>query len=408
MSRLKWTSCRTTGVRYREHPTRKHGVRMDRYFSIRCRMEGRLVEEGLGWSSQGWTEAKAGNLRAELMENQRRGEGPRTLTEKRSIDDANRQEKAEQAERETLDSVTFQQLAEGDYMAHSKATKKNPLSWKREKGLLSKWIYPAIGPLPLKSVAPIHLEKIKKNMAKDELAPRTIRYALAVVSQVFNYAIRHDLYTGASPIQKVKMPRADNRRLRFLTREEAAALLAELATKSIDVHDMALLSLHTGMRAGEIFSLHWGDVDVDRGILTLRDTKSGKTRQAFMTEAVKSVFSSKERGGPSDLVFRGRKGKIEYISATFARAVSTLRLNEGIEDSRNKVVFHSLRHSFASWLVENGTDLYTVKELLGHADLAMTARYSHLGENTLQTAVKKLDSTFQAPDRVLFDLKELR
>ena len=402
-------ACKALGVRYREHPDRKHGVRKDRYYFIRYRVDGKHIEEGLGWSSQGWTEGKATSVRAEILENQRRGDGPRTLKEKRSIDDAKRQKKTEQVEQEAKDSVTFQQLAEGEYMAHSKATKKNPLSWKRELGLLSKWVNPVIGTLPLKSVAPIHLERIKANMAKNKRSPRTTRYALAVVSQVFNYAIRHDLYAGANPIQKVKMPHADNRRLRFLTREEAASLLAELATKSPDVNDMALISLHTGMRAGEIFNLQWGDVDVDRGIMTLRDTKSGKTRPAFMTDAVKRVFYSREKGLPSELVFPDRNGKrMERISNTYHKAVEVLGLNEGIEDSRNKVVFHTLRHTYASWLVENGTDLYTVKELMGHADLAMTARYSHLGENTLQTAVKKLDSTFQAPDRVFFDLKELR
>jgi integrase len=401
---VKWKKTGSKGVRYYEHDSRKHGVRKDRYFAIRYSLNGRQTEEGLGWGSQGWTEKKASEERALLAVNRRRGEGPRTMAEKRSLDNTDRQEKAEKVEQEVRDSLTFKKLSLGDYMTHSRAT-KSPRTSEREQSLLTLWINPIVGPLPLKSVAPFHLERIKANLAKAGRTPRTIRYALAVVSQVFNYAIRHDLYAGANPIQKVKMPRADNRRLRFLNREEAATLLAELATKSPDVHDMAMVSLHTGMRAGEIFSLQWRDVDVDRGIMTLRDTKSGKTRPAFMTDAVKGVFTSREKGLPSELVFPDRNGKrMERISNTYHRAVEMLGLNEGIDDSRNKVVFHTLRHTYASWLVENGTDLYTVKELMGHSDLAMTARYAHLGENTLQAAVRRLDSTFQAQEKVV-DMK---
>lgn len=396
----KWKTSGTRGVRYYEHPTRKHGVKKDRYYAIRYTVDGRQVEEGLGWASEGWSEVKAAGVWGELAENRRRGEGPRTLQEKRALDDGNRQEKAEEAEKTAKDKLTFRTLYNDSYLPASKA-RKAPRSWGVEVCLF-KWIDPVIGDKPLKDVAPIHLEKLKADMAKAGRAPRYIHYALAVVRQVFNYALTHDLYDGVNPVSKVRLPGGDNRRLRFLTREEAAALLAELATKSPDVHDMALVSLHTGMRAGEVFGLTWGDVDVDRGILTLRDTKNGRTRAAFMTEAVKGIFRSKERGAPSELVFPDRNGKrMERISNTFARAVDTIKLNEGIEDRRQQVTFHTLRHTYASWHVENGTDLYVVKELLGHSDFKMTARYSHLGENTLQAAVKRLDSTLQIPDKVV-------
>lgn len=379
------------GVRYREHASRLHGVKKDRYFMIRLFVDGKSTEEACGWASQGWTEAKAANLRAELDENRRRGEGPRTLTEKRGLDDAERQKKAEHEERTAKDRLTFRELAEGEYKTHGKA-RKTARSWNTEQGYLKNWIFPTIGSLPLKAVAPIHLERIKADMAKAKRAPRSIHYTLAIVRQVFNYAIRHDLFDGANPVSKVKLPGGDNRRMRFLTREEAAAVLAELATKSPDVHDAAIISLHTGMRAGEVFGLIWGDVDVDRGVLILRDTKNTRTRAAYMTERVKEVFATRERGGPSELVFPDRNGKrMSRVSNTFARAVDTLKLNEGIEDKRYHVTFHTLRHTFASWHVEAGTDLYHVKELLGHSDFKMTQRYSHLGENVLQEATRRLE-----------------
>lgn len=433
---VKWQSTETRGIRYYEHPTRtwKRGVikEKDRYYSIRYSVDGKQVEEGIGWNSEfadakekalaeagdkdkkAMAKAKSNDAEeeaerriAELKENRRRGEGPQTIRAKRALEATERQEKAEQEELQAKDRLTFKELAEGQYIEWSKAHKKNEASWKREEQLFKLWIFPVIGTLPLKSIAPIHLEKIKANMAKAKRAPRSIHYCLGVIRQVFNFAIKNDLFDNANPVSKVKLPGGDNRRLRFLTREEAAALLAVLAPKSPDVHDMALISLHTGMRAGEVFGLTWADVDIDRGLLILRNTKNGRTRAAFMTEAVKEIFKSRERGQPSDLVFPDRNGKrMARISRTFERAVDDLKLNEGIEDRRQEVTFHTLRHTYASWHVENGTDLYAVKELLGHSDFKMTARYSHLGENTLQAAVKKLETTLQTQSKVVALVKK--
>jgi len=158
-------------------------------------------------------------------------------------------------------------------------------------------------------------------------------------------------------------------------------------------YEASLLSLHCGLRAGEIFSLSWGDVDMQRGRLTLRDTKSGKSRVAIMTEDVKDMLQSKQRGDHDELLYPGRDSKKRVeIGHSFDRVVTELGLNNGVTDRRQKVVFHSLRHTYASWLVEQGVDLYTVKELMGHSTLAMTERYAHLAPDTLQRAVRQLES----------------
>jgi len=321
----------TKGVRYREHPTRKHGVKPDKYYAIYYRVNGKQVEEGLGWASEGWTEDKAVGVRSELAENRRRSEGPKTLEEKTALKKEADRLKAEQADQEAKAAITFRELAEGPLKISLETDKhgRKKKSTETEQGYLNNWIYPTIGALPLSQVAPFHLEKIKADMAKAKKAPRSIHYTLAIVRQVFNHAIRHDLFDGANPVSKVNLPGGDNRRLRFLTREEADALLAKIATISPEVGTLALMSLHTGMRAGEVFGLTWADVDVDRGILTLKDTKSGRNRAAFMTEAVKEVFRSRERGLPSEFVFPDRTGKRTVrISNTFAKAVDALKLNE--------------------------------------------------------------------------------
>jgi len=175
---------------------------------------------------------------------------------------------------------------------------------------------------------------------------------------------------------------------------------------------MALLSLHCGLRFGEIASLEWGDVDLDHGLMTLRDTKSGRTRAAYMTQAVRDMFAERSAGKHHELVFPGKARKpqgtetelqdgaatkgnpakrMEAISKIFDKTVKALGLNDGIEDTRQRVVFHTLRHTFASWLVGRGAGLYTVKTLLGHSTLAMTERYSHLGADTLREAARLIE-----------------
>ena len=394
----RWIKSKHPGIRYREHDTRRHGVgnKPDRYYTIFYKLEGKMVEEAVGGASQGMTEKKAAAMLAELQENHRRGTGPRTLKEKRGLGAAERQEQEEQDKQTAIETLTLADIFHTKYLPHTQANRRNPRSWKSEESLFRLWIGPIIGDKPLSDIAPFDLEKIKKAMTKAGRAGRSIVYALAVVRQVFNYALTNDLYTGknpAGPAGKVKRPTTDNSRTRYLSREEATALLAELAARSRDVHDMALLSIHTGMRAGEVFSLTWADVDLAGGVLLLKDTKSNKNRPAFMTEAVKAMLQARTKSAPAGLVFPARNGKkIVQASDTFNRAVDKLGLNEGITDRRQRVTFHTLRHTFASWLVESGTDIYTVQELLGHSDLKLTARYAHIGENSLRAAVQRLEA----------------
>jgi len=389
-----WIKSKFPGVRWREHLTRKHGLVKDRYYVLSYKLDGKTISEAVGWSSEKMTETKAVTILAELKENQRLGKGPRTLREKRALEEAERQERERQAKQTEKGRVAFKQVFE-QYLPAQKAERKNPKSWKMEESLFRLWISPVIGDKPLPEVAPIHLEKIKSTMAKAGKAPRTIHYALTTIRQVFNFARRQRIFSGGNPVSEIKLPQLDNRRLRFLSKDEADKLLAKLLEKSQDVHDIALLSLHCGARADEIFSLTWQDVDLMRGILTLRDAKGG-TRPAFLTTEARKVIETRPKGEPTAFVFPARGGKkTTKISHSFWRVVDDLKFNEGIEDRRLKVTFHTLRHSYASWLVENGTDLYKVKELLGHKDFAMTSRYSHLSPNALQETVKEFEKSLQ-------------
>jgi len=387
----KWYKTQYPGVRFREHPERKFNGKPDRYFTIRYRIGGNLKEEGIGWSSENWNAKKASILRSNLISGHVDGEGPATLGEKRIL--AEKKTEAQRLEKERLESeaLTFGRFFKDAYYPQAKAN-KTQRTYTREEMLFRLWIEPIIGPLPFPDISPVHLEKIKENMFNGSLSARSVRYALAIIRQVFNQARYTNVFIGESPIKHVKMPQADNKRLRFLSHDEAEKLLQEIRKRSQDLYEISLISLKTGARAGEILALKWGDVNLQRGTLTLWDTKNTKTRIVFMTKDVKKMFRVKETGEPEDLVFPRRDGsKRTTISNSFSRAVDAVGLNSNVVDNRMKVVFHTLRHTYASWLVESGESLYTVKELMGHSTLAMTERYSHIGNNTLQNAVRKLE-----------------
>lgn len=395
---VKWISTKFKGVRYYEHPTRKHGVKFDRYFALRYQHDGKRKEEGLGWASAGWTEAKAFAKLTELQEAAKNHDGPKRLQEERAANRQREEEETARKEAELRAQITVSQFYTDTYLPIARAD-KGERTVVVEHGLYTSWIEPALGNLPVNQVSPLDVERVKKQMNDAGRSPRTIQYTLAVIRQIFNKAVHAGFFEGVIPTSRVRAPSINNRRTRFLSREEAYRLLDELGNHSRQLRDIAAVSLHSGARAGEVLALQWQDVDLERSTLFLRDTKNGTSRTAYLLQD--GVAMLRERlsqaveaatYAPSSLVFSGRNGiPIKEVSRTFDRVVEKLGFNEHVSDQRDKVVFHTLRHTYASWHAENGTSLAVIKELMGHKSLAMTERYSHLSPNAMREAVSRLD-----------------
>ncbi len=394
----KWKATKYPGVRYREHKNRKHGIKHDQYFSIRYQKDGERKEEGVGWASEGWSPQKVALKLAELKEAAVTGQGESRLSEKREKVQAEKKQRQEEVKRQEKDLMPLEVFFKSIYYPAIRITKKEKTHTTEEQ-LFRLWISPTIGQKTFKEITPFDIERVKKAMLDAGKSPRTIQYALTTLGQIFRYAERTGHHVGAIPTTGIKKIKFDNKRVRFLSLDEAHHLLGILKTMSQQVHDMALISLHCGLRAGELFSLTWGAVDMEHNLITLLDTKSGKTRTLSMTNEVKAVLTGVGPNTNEELVFPARSGgKIEKISKTFTRAVDKAGLNDGITDRRQRVTFHTLRHSFASWLVMEGISLYEVKELLGHASLAMTERYSHLAPDRNRRAADTMGAIFQKAD----------
>lgn len=152
---------------------------------------------------------------------------------------------------------------------------------------------------------------------------------------------------------------------------------------------VVLLAMNTGLRRGELLGLRWEQVDLTRRMVTVTASaaKSGKTRHVPLNDEAADVLTRwhKQHRKANGLVFPGRGGaEMTNISTSWQRLVDDADLC-GFR-------FHDLRHDFASKLVMHGVDLNTVRELLGHADLKMTLRYSHLAPDRLAAAVAKIGS----------------
>lgn len=381
------------GVRFYEHETRKYNNRLDRNYYIRYKRGPRTVDEACGWASEGMTPLKASQLRGELVQNIKAGRHPQSLSEARQME-ADRQEQRlvlqKQAE---LDAQTFDQLAQC-FLAWGRENKK---SWADDEGRYLNHIKPVIGKMRAIDVTPFNLEKIRSSALKKGTSPKTVEHILALVRSIYRKAKSLGLYKGDIPTDEIRFPKYDNERTRFLSHAEADALLVALYAVSETLHTQALLSLYTGLRFGEIASMTWGAVDFENGLIHVYDPKGVDTRRAPIPDRIRQALQGIRPvgAGHDDLVFPSRSGEQQqHVSTTFYRVVGRL-FNQGVSDRRQKVTFHSLRHTFCSWLAMNGATPFVIMELAGHKDLTMTRRYSHVGENSKRDAVERMTDEFE-------------
>ena len=189
-----------------------------------------------------------------------------------------------------------------------------------------------------------------------------------------------------NPADSVDVYRPDDQRDRYLETEEIRRLKSALdsktnreSSKEIDVRFLrlrliVLTALTTGMRISEIFGLKWNDLFYEEGLIAVRaKLKGGKMRYVPMAPELAEELRQFPVG--RDVIFPGKPGAKrdkQSVGKSWARVLKIA----GIEDFR----FHDLRHTFASWYMMNGGDLYELAKLLGHSNIKMTERYAKLGK----------------------------
>lgn len=393
MSR-KWYPSGTPGVRYRKHEIRKNGKHPDRYYAIYYKINGKSINEGVGWSSEKMTREKASEIRSSLRKNHRTGKGPQTLKEMREAKAAQRVAEGKEIDEATKKNITFQNFFYDEYLPLQKTNTK-PESSRKSESHARMWLDPVFGHLPIKDIGAEHLETLKKKMLDEYKSPRTIQYVFVTFGQTWRLANSRGIVSGVIPSKEVKLPKFDNKSQRFFTRKEADALLEKIQSKSKMWYKICLVSLHTGMRVGEVYSLTWGDVNLQTKSGMARETKSaGRTRYVYFTRQINDFLKEMyEKQRPDELVFPSRTGEMfTEVSSSVYRAIEELGYNIGVSDRKHRANCHTFRHTYASWLAQSGkVTLYELKELLGHQTIQQTERYSHLLPEGIKTAALKFE-----------------
>jgi len=222
---------------------------------------------------------------------------------------------------------------------------------------------------------------------KKKRSPATVNRYLAALSHCFTIAVKEWGWLDDSPMRKVSKGKEARGRVRFLSDDERISLLEACKESSNSLlYPVVVIALSTGARQGEILSLKWDQVDIQRGVIILYETKNGEIRTLPLVghalEEIKKL--SKVRNIDTDLLFPGKNRQQPIgIRAPWERALAQTE----IKDFR----FHDLRHSAASYLAMNGATLTEIADVLGHKTLQMVKRYSHLSEQHTSKIVAKMN-----------------
>lgn len=281
-----------------------------------------------------------------------------------------------------IPKYTFGELCE-EYLKWAERQK----SYRAKKGYIDQLTL-FFGNLPLNQFTTRLVEEYQTmRLTRHDNKPATVNRHLATIKHMFRKAVDWEMVHDEVlvRVRKVKLLPENNRRLRYLTKEEGKRLIE--ASKA-HLKPMVVMALNTGMRKGEILGLQWNQVDLKHGFILLDKTKNNERREIPINAPLKAMLIKIKPQKAVGFVYINNEGKpYGDVKNSFNTAVSDAE----IDDFR----FHDLRHTFASHLVMAGVDLTTVKELLGHKSIIMTLRYAHLAPSHKVKAVdilaKELD-----------------
>jgi integrase len=239
-------------------------------------------------------------------------------------------------------------------------------------------VLPVFGTLVL---ADIKTEKISDYIDErlEHVKRATVYQEYALMRRLFNVARREWKWTKDNPAADLSFcVGTSNARTRWLTYEEEEQLLKNASPEWLS--RVIKFALHTGMRRGEILDIKWSSVNFKRRLVTVERSKNRQKRSIPMNETLLNLL---KKPRVVDITNRVFPYSVSALKDAFPRA----RDKAGIIDFK----FHDLRHTFATRLVQNGVDLYKIKDLLGHKDLKMSMRYAHHCSESLRSCVEILD-----------------
>jgi len=247
--------------------------------------------------------------------------------------------------------ITFGEL-ETKYLPYAKLHKR---SWLRDEQML-KSLEACFGKeRQIGEISPADMEGFKVQR-RQKVSGATVNRELALLKHMFNLAIDWDLFPGPNPVRKVKFFQEITRGNRILSLEEERRLLS-FATPYIQ--DIVIFALNTGLRIGEILSLTWESVDLEKNLLTVFAPKTQKTREIPINAKARGILDFWALGRKNEFVFYNHETGKPFVDLDTGLALACKKAGIG------GITWHRLRHTFTTRLLEQGADLATVQQLLG-------------------------------------------
>lgn len=220
-------------------------------------------------------------------------------------------------------------------------------------------------------------------------AGRGYRVYYRTLKAAFSKALDWE-YVNENLFKRVKLQKKIKAAPPFITRNQLEIICNEITNRL--VKDITITAFFSGMRLNEIMNLKWKNVNANVGIITVGDedfvTKGRNQRYIPICEEITGILDN-PFANPERYVFAKKDGTKfcgNYISRLFKIACRKAGIPANVH-------FHTLRHSFASYLVQQGVPLYTIKELMGHASISTTEIYSHLNVDALREAIGKFEES---------------
>lgn len=363
------------GQKYQRHKTKYAGVfyretttngKADKTFYIRYKDEFEKDKElKIGKLSEGYNVNLCNAKRNEILHKIRHGEDLPKI--------ANKQIKSKLI----LDDIATKYF---NYRELHNSERSN----KNEKYRYDTHLKPLFGNKLIYMISIGDIEKLQRDKLKT-LAPKTVNHILTLFSTIYNHAISREIYKGENPLLKIQKSKVDNKRERYLTLDEIKTLIDTVKENDL-LYLFCLISLSTGGRATTIISIQKKHIDLKNRSITLTDYKNNTTYKGFVTEEIVLILKENiENLTINDYILQinNKPISISQIQKRLKPILDNL-FNKGLDakDTKNRVVIHTFRHSFASNLAINGTPIYTIQKLMNHRDINMTLRYAKLSPDS--------------------------
>jgi integrase len=375
MSSLKMFKTDYPGVFYILGRRAGKGEKEEKIYYIVYRRNGKLIHEKAGKQyKDDMTPARAAGIRAARVEGKELSN-----TEKRRL---------ERESKEKENPWTLNHLWD-EY----EATKSKGKSLSTDKSRFQKYLKDTLGGKEPHEIVRLDIDRLQRKDLKEK-SPQTIKHVLALLLRLVHFGVRRGV-CQALPFS-IDLPKVNNIRTEDLTGEQLQALLKAFdESPDIMTANLMRMALFTGMRRGELFKLHWQDVDFQRGFITIRNPKGGKDETIPLNSAAREVLLNHPRDEGQDLVFYRGDGKaIGDINRKAHRIMEAAGITKDFRP------LHGLRHHYASALASSGkVDLYVLQKLLTHKSPMMTQRYSHLRDQALRAASDLAGELFKAVEQ---------